>query len=141
MFPVCRSKVCADVVTTPYTTENLPLLANVPTPINAVPTTFTASKTASAAIVFTGYVVLVTGTSSPTLTVTLTYSNTAVPSVVVLSQIPVMASLATGVHVPISISLDVTLPCGVYVANVTLATSANTVVDVEGSLNVSLTFV
>jgi hypothetical protein len=137
MMPVCRSKVCAGAQTTSYDTL-VPLSTSVATPINAVPYTVTSARTSSAAIVFTGS--LTAGDTPVNVTLSLTYTNTAVPSIVVNQVVPVVVTVPANSTTPVAVSLDASLPCGVYNINLNLQGSAAVTIGVHGSLGVSFTY-
>lgn len=85
--------------------------------------TVTATCPVTVALVFSGTLQLINQDGLPisvTVSLTLQYYNTLLPSSVLGAVVPVTASLSaptgeSGPFVPISASLDVTLPAGTYV--------------------------
>lgn len=142
MLPVCRSKVCAGASTAWYEARTLALVAVQRAPIDPVPMKVAVARTATAAIVFTGSVARAASDAAPVnLTLALVYVNDAMPSIIVRSYIPVTITVpATGAVKPVAVSLDATLPCGVYSVNLEVVTSAGATISIGGNLGVALTY-
>ena len=138
MMPVCRSKVCAAAQTTSYDVD-LTLSPSAAVPIAAVPYSVTATRTASASMSFTGSIAN-PGDAAINVTVALTYSNTAVPAIVVTQLVPVTVTVPPNTVVPVATNVTASIPCGVYDINVTLQGSASGSITAHGSLAVDLVY-
>jgi len=138
MLPVCRTKVCASASTVSYDAV-LSLNASSATPIDPVPYSTTAVKTAAATFTFTGFIQNAT-TASANVTVAIQYANVAVPAIVVAQVVPSIVTVPAGGTAPLATSVTASLPCGDYSVNVTFLSTSAGAFSVGGNLAVSFLY-
>ncbi len=145
----CAAPTCATAALSTYYTGTPLTFTSAVSSLTLVPgLTATVVCPAAVSIVFSGTLQLqgVEGDADTTVDLTLQYYNTLLPSSVMGTVVPVRASLVAlggdaGPYVPVTASLDVTLPAGTYVLQVALAcvTDVDLVVAASGTLNAVVT--